>query len=97
MANAYSYISTHSVFAVNQENFIKSEWRDHCRATSAWNMKKNIFLVFMSKGFESVALWGFNLSNNISLPKYRPSWPYSNEDCENNDRMEVKSPKMVIG
>ena len=42
-------------------------------------------------------LWGFNLSNNFSLPTYRPSWPYCNEGCENNDRMDVKSPKMANG
>ena len=35
-----------------------SEWRGDCRATSAWNMKQNICLVFMSKEFESVAPMG---------------------------------------
>jgi len=92
MTNAYSQISTHSVFAVNQENLIPGEWRDDCHATSAWNMKRISFWFY-----EMSPRWGFNLSNNISLPKYRPSWPYCNEDCENIDRMEVKSPKMANG
>jgi hypothetical protein len=38
-------------------------------------------------------LRGSNLSNKSRLPKYRPSWPYCNEECENNDRIEVKNPR----